>query len=341
MTKRGMSLIVLIITIIVIIILAGTIILSIIDNSILDSAKESVFKSDIKAIQEELNIYLLTNMKSDGSYKFPTKEEIKSANKYDKNVLDIINGQIYFNNPDTNEKTWLDQLYVTADYTDGLVLNMPLGEYKSGSIMLDKTEYNNNGSDNSCTLTINRFNQLNKASSLYGNANVSIPNNNSFVFNSFTISMWANYRDYTYPKTFGALQKSNKSYVSGNIGWDFGHGYKATGVDVCLNDGINMKRTTLVFDSEYYPVNLLNKWTHIVFVVNRDTDRVIAYINGVKQTNEVDISNITGSLSNTNNLVIGGLYGWQTDGSLDDIRIYNRALNDYEITSLYNIYWAD
>jgi hypothetical protein len=337
----GISLIVLVITVIVIIILAGAIISSILDNKIIDNASEAVFKSDIKAIQEELNLYLLSNMQSDGSYIYPTKEDIKSSDKYDQNVLDIIKGKIEFKNPDINEKKWLDELEINSDYTEGLVLDMPLGEYKTASLMTDKTEYNNAGIASGCTSAANRFGELNKSSSLSGSANISIPNNNSFSFNSFTISMWVYYRDYTYPKTFGAIKKSTQAYVAGKIGWDFGHGYKSDGVDVCLNDGINMIRTTLIFDSAYTPVNLLNKWSHVVYVVNRDTDRVLAYINGVKQSNEVNISAITGSLSNTDNLVIGTLYGWQTDGNIDDVRIYNRALNDYEVKSIYNLYWAD
>ncbi|MEG1363059.1 MAG: hypothetical protein RSC92_01250, partial [Clostridia bacterium] len=54
---KGISLIVLVITIIIIIILAGAIILSLSNNNIIEKTKESVFKSDIKTMQSELNMY--------------------------------------------------------------------------------------------------------------------------------------------------------------------------------------------------------------------------------------------------------------------------------------------
>ena len=56
--KKGISLIVLIITIIVVIILAVTVILTITKNNPIESAKEAVFKEDVRAFQDELNMYI-------------------------------------------------------------------------------------------------------------------------------------------------------------------------------------------------------------------------------------------------------------------------------------------
>ena len=55
-TKKGISLIVLVITIIVMIILAAAIILSLNSSGIIGKANEASFKSDVKAIQEELAV---------------------------------------------------------------------------------------------------------------------------------------------------------------------------------------------------------------------------------------------------------------------------------------------
>lgn len=52
--KKGISLIVLIITIIVVIILAAVVILTISKNNPVESAKEAVFKSDVRTFQDEL-----------------------------------------------------------------------------------------------------------------------------------------------------------------------------------------------------------------------------------------------------------------------------------------------
>ena len=56
--KKGISLIVLIVTIIVIIILAAVVILTLSKNNPIESAKEARFKEDIRAYQDELNIYI-------------------------------------------------------------------------------------------------------------------------------------------------------------------------------------------------------------------------------------------------------------------------------------------
>ena len=56
--KKGISLIVLIITIIVVIILAVTVILTVTKNNPIESAKEAVFKEDVRAFQDELNMYI-------------------------------------------------------------------------------------------------------------------------------------------------------------------------------------------------------------------------------------------------------------------------------------------
>lgn len=169
---------------------------------------------------------------------------------------------------------------------------------------------------------------------------VTVPNSSSLNFgtNSFTISYWAFHNDYAYPKTFGAIKKSNPSaYAAGGIGWDFGHGYKSTGIDACINDGTNLVRSTLVFNAGSQPPDLLNKWVYMTYVINRDTDRILSYINGTKQTFELDISSVTGSIDNTSSLTISTMYGWYVDGLMDEVRIYNRALTSNEINTLYGM----
>ena len=58
LTHKGVSLIILIFTIIVIIILASVIILTISKNNPIESAKEAQFKEDIRTFQYELNLYI-------------------------------------------------------------------------------------------------------------------------------------------------------------------------------------------------------------------------------------------------------------------------------------------
>ena len=55
--NKGISLIVLIITIVVIIILATAIIVNVSQTNLIGNASEAVVKQDFKSMQEELNLY--------------------------------------------------------------------------------------------------------------------------------------------------------------------------------------------------------------------------------------------------------------------------------------------
>ena len=66
MKKRGISLIVLIVTIIVIIILAAAVILTIGKINPIESAREAVFKEDVRTFQDELSMYIAKEYTSSG-----------------------------------------------------------------------------------------------------------------------------------------------------------------------------------------------------------------------------------------------------------------------------------
>mgnify|MGYP004514703441 CR=1 FL=1 len=103
--RHGISLIVLIITIIIIIILSAVILVTINKNNPVDSAKEAVFRQDIRQMQEELELYnsemlakkenpknLNANRKSDPSI----QQIIESmTDKYAK-ILEIKNGELVY-----------------------------------------------------------------------------------------------------------------------------------------------------------------------------------------------------------------------------------------------------
>lgn len=173
-----------------------------------------------------------------------------------------------------------------------------------------------------------------------GSPNVSVPDNQTLNFGTtdFTISAWALHRDYTYPKSNFMIKKSYICYGDGvqNAGFDLGHGYRANGIDVCLHDLSNNRlRTSLTFDVGSQPSELINQWVHYTFVFDRTNDKLIAYINGKKQSSELDISTITDSINNTQPLIIGTMYGWQTDGLMDEIKIYPYVRSDEQIKSDY------
>ena len=87
--KQGISLIVLVITIIVIIILAVAVILSIANNNPIENAKEARFKSDVRTMQEELELLKASNYASNNGASYKNKDgsditigQLQSASNY-------------------------------------------------------------------------------------------------------------------------------------------------------------------------------------------------------------------------------------------------------------------
>lgn len=164
---------------------------------------------------------------------------------------------------------------------------------------------------------------------------------NYYLSASFTVSGWAKILDVTYPMTTFAVRKGFGCYfevgrAGWNPGWEIGHGYSATGMDICIRDHLNNKvRTAIEHDSGYQPKHLTNKWTHFTYVLHRRAGRVFAYINGKKQSDSLDISTVTGSVSNNKDLEFGTLYGWKTKGFLDEYALFDFPLNSDQANQLF------
>ncbi len=83
-----------------------------------------------------------------------------------------------------------------------------------------------------------------------------------------------------------------------------------------------------------------NQWSHLVGVYN-GTDTTSLYLNGVRV--DIDTSANFGPLQQSvKNFNIGSTHGTSVcnggyfDGSIDDVRVYNRALSAAEVKALYN-----
>lgn len=78
-------------------------------------------------------------------------------------------------------------------------------------------------------------------------------------------------------------------------------------------------------------------WHHIALVVNRTTDLAALYMDTVKDDEEPDLSGLPGDCSCTVNIAWGARHdGTQPyEGALDELRIYDRVLNEDEIDYLH------
>ncbi len=92
-------------------------------------------------------------------------------------------------------------------------------------------------------------------------------------------------------------------------------------------------------------------WTHIIVVYNGTANRenrTSIYLNGIFETNAIDSSQTAGNPDNivdgTASLTIGAAGNTLTtqsaynfNGTIDEVRIYNRTLSPFEIANLYNM----
>ena len=159
---------------------------------------------------------------------------------------------------------------------------------------------------------------------------------------SFSFTAWIKINDYTYPKTSLAVRQGYGCYFGKGRqgftpGWDIGHGHKTDQTEVCIRDQMsNIGWVYIKHDPNFAHSKLRGTWTHYAVVFNRDVGKIYLYLNGQKQADLGDISHVNGSIDNDHALDFGTLYGWKTDGNIDEYRLYNIALDDAAVSMIYN-----
>jgi len=135
---------------------------------------------------------------------------------------------------------------------------------------------------------------------------------------SFTASFWMKRQS----ATTGVVKII--SYLSGRSYNDI---YLYTGENIyfSLFDGVNNP-------SVMGSVIPLNEWSFITVVRNTPTSQMLIYINSI-YIDQASDTTVGSSIIGTSNLYIGSTL---FNGSIDEVRIYNRALSAGEIIKLFN-----
>ncbi|TAG55310.1 MAG: hypothetical protein EAZ27_07255 [Cytophagales bacterium] len=231
----------------------------------------------------------------------------------------------------------LSQTEITALYnepapctTTGLVASYPFCGNAD-----DKSGNNYNGTVSGATLTTDRFGNANSAYSFDGNSNYIESNGNSNfkIGNDGTLSVWVKKDVWNnLPFVDNEIINNNFSYTNPNSIYLSFH----------YLEGIHFrfKNEPLDYVNSYIYTNWQNNtWHHIVgkWEKNGNNTLISLYTDGVLQESKVIIGNI-----NLNNVKWSfGKYltnkhqEWM-DGSIDDIKIYDKALSQAEITALFN-----
>jgi len=233
----------------------------------------------------------------------------------------------------------------TNNRVPGLIGHWKMDEH-NGNGVADDSGYENHGSAHG---PIAKFSKFSYGRYFDSDGIITIPNAPvlNFGFSSFTISGWQKILDLEYPRTSFAVKKGHGCYFGPGRegwvpGWETAHGHSSNTLNVCIRDNQNFKvRESVKLDDGYQPGQLIGKWVHYVVVFDREhLKRAFVYVNGKKQANSLDISALKGSVDNSKNMEFGELYGWKTKGTLDEYRIYNKALETHEVESIFNNHLA-
>ena len=205
----------------------------------------------------------------------------------------------------------------------------------------DDSEKEMRGTAKSSAITHGKFT---RARYFNGEGIIQIPHNDTMNLSKsdFSICGWIKIESHLYPSTTFAVQKGLGCYFKPDragsaSGWDIGHGFFDNGTRVCIRDNLNNSGDELInHNGGFINFRLLKKWTHYVVVFNRFNGTIFLYINGQKQNQFIDISAITGVITNDQTLRFGYVYGWKTKGFLDDYKMFKEELTDNEVAIIYN-----
>lgn len=216
--------------------------------------------------------------------------------------------------------------------TNGLVAYYPFNGNAN-----DVSVNANNGINNGATLTTDRFGNVDSAYFFNGSTEyINVPSSNTLNFqtnNSFTLSYWINATSINTSKVNVIINKQIGAGTSSQDGWNS---------NVEFNRAINLRiqnAPSTVFCDPSSNAGAISNLTnyHITQVFQNGTSSV--YINGIQVSTSAGCLGIIGD--NSSNMFIGKPT-WTSgnaqgfNGVIDDIGIWNRALTQQEVATLYN-----
>jgi hypothetical protein len=200
----------------------------------------------------------------------------------------------------------------------------------------DQTPNGNNGTVNGATLTTDRFGNTNNAYNFNGLSNYI--DLNKQLPNTFSISLWV------MVDVFKSYSGVNHDNIGSNIIGTFNNNFEFSGF-ACGTSGVpssfgqhgasfwnpNPNNVSVTSSNNL----VINEWKNLIMTY--DGVSLKYYVNGIQEGSSNAIFT-----QNNRNLFVGArefhLNGpdFFFDGKIDDIGIWNRALTQQEITSMYN-----
>ena len=203
----------------------------------------------------------------------------------------------------------------------------------------DSSGNSNNPSFNNATLTTDRFGNANSAYSFNGNGSyIQIPASLSLdTATAVSLSIWVKPNGF-YSGTCGAnyiLSKGLESQTNYNVVFSDAYYGNVNGINFCSVPADTSHEAFFGMDctSNDVPTVHTGHWYHVVYTNDGSISKL--YVN------DSLISASSAKITfNTNDIYLGRYFSivstpYWFNGVLDDIRIYNRALDSSEVTALY------
>ncbi len=188
----------------------------------------------------------------------------------------------------------------------------------------------NHGQNTNTVLAIDRFGNPNKAAYFNSNAYVEVGDSSELDLNNMnaiSISFWSKQTTFN-----GALTAVVSKWTNGATSEQYGV--------FAENDDFALAVGTVAANAITIPTNIDTNWNHFVVVYDITNTSFTGYMNGLSG-GSIPLGAFPGT-SATSSFVIGaektfgGSFIRKFYGFIDDIYVYNRAINQADVTALYN-----
>jgi len=247
---------------------------------------------------------------------------------------DVNNAIVSIGDSDTlNDTAWHHVVLTTTtpwDMTDATLRCYYPFSYNDLSTTIDDfSSYGGSLTNTNATDGTNRFNSVNSCMSFNGSTSYLSTSSFEDVDNDeFTVALWVK----------ASIAPSVDSRIVANTTkWEL------------LNYSLGSRWHARLYGTggdTFYPLSdtvgiddYLGEWVHIAFTVSKTNDELIGYVNGIKHKTNTSIRTDIPSATNLNFYVGRYVSGNYFNGLIDDIMVFDKALTDDEITTLYsNLY---
>ena len=222
-----------------------------------------------------------------------------------------------------------------SDLNKGLVAYYPFNGNAN-----DESGNGNDGTVNGATLTLDRNGEVGSAYNFDGNDFVAIPDSTSLEYDaggSMSISAWVKVSDIT---SLGVIY-SNYRCVDGDL--DLSATFPERTLRFTTRDSVGADNETKRLNWAVAE-NSFDRWLHLTAVRDYESESISFYIDGTVIVTESDARTGGFSIPRSPGQHWIGAKGrcdnrfapqFHFNGDIDDVRIYNRALNEQEVRALY------